>query len=66
VTNSFTRVFNLEKQSQNIRDDILEEHGLTPSMTRQLSQEFSGEVSRQATLYKSHRMKKSTNTDDTE
>jgi hypothetical protein len=63
VTNSFTRVFNLEKQSQNIRDDILEEHGLTPSMTRQLSQEFSGEVSRQAILYKSHRMKKSKESD---
>jgi hypothetical protein len=63
VTNSFTKVFNLEKESQNIRDDILEEHGLVPSLTRQLSQEFSNEVSRQAKIYKSHRMKKSKDED---
>jgi len=35
ITNSFTRVLNLEKKSQNIRDDILEQNGLTPSYTRQ-------------------------------
>ena len=35
ITNSFTRVLNIEKQNQNIRDDILEMNGLTPSYTRQ-------------------------------
>ena len=35
ITNSFTRVLNLEKKSQNIRDDILEMNGLNPSYTRQ-------------------------------
>jgi hypothetical protein len=37
VTNSFCRVLNTEKRSQNIRDDILEINGLTPSFTRQMS-----------------------------
>ncbi len=35
ITNSFTRVLNLEKKNQIIRDDILEEAGLMPSFTRQ-------------------------------
>lgn len=35
VTNSFTRVLNIEKKNQNIRDDILEMNGLNPSWTRQ-------------------------------
>jgi len=37
ITNSFTRVLNIEKKMQNIRDDILEINGLTPSWTRQNS-----------------------------
>jgi len=35
ITNSFTRVLNIEKRNQNIRDDILELNNLTPSYTRQ-------------------------------
>ena len=35
ITNSFTRVLNIEKKMQNIRDDILEINGLNPSWTRQ-------------------------------
>lgn len=38
ITNSFTRVLNIEKKMQNIRDDILEMNGLNPSWTRQYSQ----------------------------
>jgi len=37
ITNSFTRVLNIEKKSQNIRDDILEQNGLNPSWTRQFN-----------------------------
>lgn len=59
VTNSFTRILNLEKKMQNIRDDMLEEAGLTPSMTRQGKQEFAEETARQAELYKKMRMPKS-------
>jgi hypothetical protein len=35
ITNSFTRVLNIEKKNQSIRDDILEMNGLNPSFTRQ-------------------------------
>jgi hypothetical protein len=35
VTNSFTRVLNTEKKSQNIRDDLLQDAGLDPSFSRQ-------------------------------
>jgi hypothetical protein len=37
LTNSFTRILNIEKKNQAIRDDILEANGLTPSFTRQMS-----------------------------
>ena len=43
ITNSFTRVLNIEKKMQNIRDDILEINGLNPSWTRQNSQMQNGE-----------------------
>jgi hypothetical protein len=37
ITNSFTRVLNIEKKMQNIRDDILIENNMTPSFTRQMA-----------------------------
>lgn len=36
VSNSFTRIFNIEKKMQEIRDDILEMNQLTPSWSRQM------------------------------
>ena len=36
INNSFTRVLNTEKRARDIRDDILEMNGLTPSFTRQM------------------------------
>ena len=41
VTNSFTRVLNLEKRNQNIRDDLLQEAGQMPSFTRQIEHEMA-------------------------
>lgn len=35
ITNSFTRILNIEKKNQNIRDDILEMNNMNPSYTRQ-------------------------------
>jgi hypothetical protein len=59
VTNSFTRILNLEKKNQNIRDDLLEEAGLTPSNTRQNAHLFADEDAKQAKLYQNARMPKS-------
>jgi hypothetical protein len=58
VTNSFTRVLNIEKRVQNIRDDILEDNGLTPSWSRQTQNEFAEETARQAELYKNFKVPK--------
>lgn len=39
VSNSFTRVFNLEKKHQELRDDLLIDSGASPSFSRQLALE---------------------------
>jgi len=44
ITNSFTRVLNLEKKNQAIRDDILEHAGLNPSYTRQTENEIKAKA----------------------
>ena len=41
ITNSFTRILNVEKKHQSLRDDILEKNGLSPSYTRQLENEMA-------------------------
>lgn len=39
ISNSFTRIFNLEKKNQDLRDDLLVDSGATPSFTRQMAVE---------------------------
>lgn len=48
VTNSFTRVLNIEKRQRDIRDDLLQDSGQMPSWTRQMesSQAHHAEVER--------------------
>tara|TARA_B100000900_G_scaffold350408_1_gene316947 strand:- start:8592 stop:9446 length:855 start_codon:yes stop_codon:yes gene_type:complete len=58
VTNSFTRVLNIEKKNQNIRDDILQENGLNPSFTRQNENVFKEDKEKLAEFYKSIRRPK--------
>lgn len=48
ITNSFTRVLNLEKRSQNIRDDLLQDGGYMPSYNRQLDDEAAQKLAREA------------------
>lgn len=47
VTNSFVRVINIEKKMQNIRDDILQEHGMAPSYTRTINAEYDAALKRE-------------------
>lgn len=48
ITNSFTRVLNLEKRNQNIRDDMLQDGGYMPSFNRQLEDEAAQKAAREA------------------
>jgi len=41
ITNSFTRILNIEKKNQNIRDDLLEQEHMKPSFTRQNANELA-------------------------
>jgi hypothetical protein len=58
VTNSFTRVLNIEKKNQNIRDDLLQENNLNPSFTRQNENVFKEDKEKLAEFYKSIRRPK--------
>ena len=50
VNNSFTRVLNIEKRNQTIRDDILIEQGHLPSFTRQIAHEEEIRAMREAAI----------------
>ena len=41
LSNSFTRVLNIEKRNQNIRDDLLTMNGASPSYTRTMDNELA-------------------------
>lgn len=46
IANSFLKIMNVEKKNQNIRDDILEIHGMDPSYTRTTNTEYQNELRR--------------------
>lgn len=47
LSNSFTRILNVEKKNQKIRDDLLESMGMNPSFTRQLEYDEAARVARE-------------------
>jgi len=47
ISNSFTRVFNLEKKNQDLRDDLLIDSGSLPSFSRQIALETKTRLSRE-------------------
>jgi hypothetical protein len=52
IKNSFTRVFNVEKKVQNIRDDMLVMAGAAPSYTRQIEHELGAKFADQGNAVK--------------
>lgn len=44
ITNVFTRILNVEKKNQNIRDEILISQGVNPSYTRQVENEIQNKM----------------------
>ncbi len=44
ITNSFTRILNVEKKHQSLRDDLLQEAGQNPSFTRQMEHESQSRI----------------------
>lgn len=55
VNNSFTRILNLEKRNQNIRDDLLQDAGHMPSYNRQLEHEALERAKWDESAHKEHR-----------
>ena len=53
ITNSFTRILNIEKKNQSIRDDLLEFNGMMPSFTRQ-NENDTGTVSYKKKMKTAH------------
>ena len=53
VNNSFTRVLNIEKRTQTIRDDLLIEAG-QPSFTRQIAHEEETKKQRELAQLETH------------
>ena len=52
LQNSFTRVLNLEKRNQHIRDDILQDSGYMPSFNRQIDDEVNQQRARDEDIEK--------------
>ena len=50
ITNSFTRILNIEKKNQNIRDDMLEMNGMTPSYSRTGAAEHAAAMKRYGSI----------------
>jgi hypothetical protein len=55
VNNAFTRVLNIEKRNQVIRDDIMEANDLTPSYTRQNENDMAILKEREANFHEKQR-----------